>query len=133
MPKTAFTFEEPQYLTLCLPNSEFSFDVDLFECWRVIEEGDKQPTDEARWKLLQDFILKKHNDNLVKLGYQPDDSKLVWEGTAREFRKLTLDEMTKYQETVKKKLELTASSPITIQDSQVQDGNTGPSGTNNVG
>lgn len=133
MSKTTFRFEEPKYLTLCLPNSEYPFDVDLYECWNVVIESDSKPDQASRWKHLQDFILKKHNENLTKLNFESEDSKEVWEGTAREFRDLTIKQMNLYQEIIKKKFDLIVSLDITTQLLQVQGGNSGQSGTNDVG
>ncbi len=108
-----FRFSKPVYLDLYLPSQEFPFKVSLLECWRCVVEADKKPDQDTRWGHIQAFIAEKCNITTEQLAEFE-----IWEGTAREFRDFTIDEMKKYEDGVKKKYAETASLQPTTLDSE---------------
>lgn len=109
----AVRFEAPVTIDLYLPDQQFPKPVCLYKCYKAIVEADKQPSDDARWVYLQEFIAKESgftNQTLSELQ--------IWEGTAREFRDVVIERMETYKSIIKKKLDLIASLPITTLDLQ---------------
>lgn len=101
---------KPQYVTLAVPeelgNTEVK--IDIFEARRMLVDASKQPTEQAKWKHIRDWLA-------TKLGIP---SEMLAESNALEFNNMVLSVADKFVETLSKNIDGMLYSQQPTQASQ---------------
>lgn len=98
---------EPVFLRLELPDGN-SARVDVCEAWRFLEDANKKPSQDQRWKTIKEFLATKLQVPIESLA----------ESTAWQFHETVVALGTQVKEQIRKNCVSIVSSQQPIQESQ---------------